>query len=361
MTRTTLEELRKNLDSVDRGLIELLKQRVSLAREIGGVKREDGYEACFAPIREAEIFKRLSSFKLDGLSRASLESIYVEIVSACRAAQEQGRICVLGEKNGWFNDAALARFGHSADINAVDNFEDFCQELNKSPANLGFASFTPEHSPDRLALIETLMSGKLGIIEEFNFSPEFSVVTNSARDLSEVNEICVTGEMLKLMRQFFISLSFDLKIKICRSMFEACESLQSVNPVAAILPSKLVESHNDLIVIKSGIKSELVSRVKFLTLAAEPAFEFKPGLKTTLMCPTRQTGEHLYDIIATMRHRNLQITDIHNLNFSEKPWDTIVIIEMYLPENRENFDQLMKEFDSKSLLVRCCGYYPVFR
>ncbi len=361
MTRKTLEELRKSLDAIDRNMIELVKQRVDLAREIGGVKRASGFEACFAPIREADVFKNLDHYNLDGLHRNSIESIFVEVVSACRSAQEQGRISVFGEKNGWFNDAALARFGHSADIIAVDNFDDFCMELNKNQTNLGFASFTPEHSLDPLALVETLMSGKLGIVEEFNFAPEFSVVTNSARDLSEANEICVTSEMLRLMRQFFITLSFDLKIKICRSMSEVCENLESVNPVAAILPSKLVEGFKNVIVIKSGLKSEQIQRVKFLTLSANIPLQYQAGLKTTIMCPLNQRSEHIYDIVASMRDRKLEVAGIHNLNFVDKPWDTVVIIDLFLPEDRASFEQLMSEFQKKGLLARSCGYYPVFK
>lgn len=361
MTSRTLEELRKNLDEIDCGLIRLVRQRIDLAREIGSVKRASGFEACFAPVREADVFKNLDRYNLEGLNRDNLENIFVEVVSTCRAAQEQGRLSVLGEKNGWFHDAALARFGHAADIAAVDNFEDFFAELSKGAKNLGFVSFTPEHSAERLALIETLMSGKLSVIEEYNFAPEFSVVTNSARDLSEVTEICVTSEMLRLMRQFFISLSFDLKINICRSMSEVCENLESVNPVAAILPSRLVESYKNLIVIKSGIKSELVPQVKFLTLSIKSGQQYGAGLKTTLMCPVNKRSEHMYDIVAFMRDLQIEITDIHNLNFVDKPWDTVVIIEMILPEDKGRFDQLMQQLEKKGLLARCCGYYPVFK
>ncbi|GAB1355104.1 MAG TPA: chorismate mutase [Candidatus Rifleibacterium sp.] len=361
MTSRTLEELRKNLDRIDQGLIELIRQRIDLAREIGGVKRASGFEACFAPIREADVFKNLDRYNLAGLNRQSLENIFVEVVSTCRAAQEQGRIAVLGERNGWFYDAALSRFGQSADVVAVDNFDDFCVELGKSPKNLGFASFTPEHSPDRLALVETMLSGKLGIVEEYNFTPEFSLVSNSARDLSEANEICVTSETLRLMRQFFITLSFDLKIKICRSMSEVCENLESVNPVAAILPSKLVDTYQNLVVIKTGLKSEQMPRVKFLTLSSGAGNEYRPGIKTAIMCPLNRGSEHIYDIVAFMRDHRLEITDIHNLNFVDKPWDTIVIIELILPEDKAKFDALMAEFQQRGLLARNCGFFPVFK
>jgi len=69
----------------------------------------------------------------------------------------------------------------------------------------------------------------------------------------------------------------------------------------------------------------------------------------------------MYDIVAFMRDRQIEITDIHNLNFVDKPWDTVVIIEMILPEDKGRFDQLMQQLEKKGLLARCCGYYPVFK
>jgi len=62
-----------------------------------------------------------------------------------------------------------------------------------------------------------------------------------------------------------------------------------------------------------------------------------------------------------MRDHRLEITDIHNLNFVDKPWDTIVIIELILPEDKAKFDALMAEFHQRGLLARNCGYFPVFK
>ena len=362
MSKQILEELRKNLDEIDGNLIKLLDNRTEIVKKIGKTKQEAGIETSFAPIRESELFGHLRSAKLKNLDKTALENIFLEIVSSSRAIQDDGRVCVLGEPDGWFNDAAISRFGTSARISADENFEDFYQTVAANHANIGFASFTPEHSPDMMLLIEKLFSGKLSIVEEFNYSPEFSVVTNTARDLSEVHELCVTGEILKLMRHFLVSLSYDLKIKICRSMAEVHESLRSVNPVGAILPAKLVESLTDRIVVKNGLKSESLNRVKFLSLSATPAYDFAPGLKTMLLFPvTHANSEHWYDIITGMRQHKINIAGIHSLNCAEKPWDTILIIELLLPEKYEIFELLLKEFETKNLMVRCCGFYPVFK
>lgn len=361
MTQNNLDELRNSLNSLDKELIAILERRAGIAQQIGSAKREAGIDQGFSPVREAEVFKLLRQVSLQNLPLYGLEKIFSEVVSACRAVQNDTHLCVLGEKHGWINDGALARYGHSARYSAAENFEDFISSVCRVSTNLGFVSFSPQHSIDLLLLVETLFSGKLSIVEEFTAVPEFSVVSNSARDLSEVHEICVTSEMLQLMRSYFISLSFDLKIKICRSMSEAYENLQSINPVAAILPTTLVKHNPDLRLIKEGLRSDSIGSVKFLTLSPQPIEDYRPGLKTTLLCAVNHTGDRLYDIMATLRQYSLKVSDVHSLKYSGKPWETILIIEHLVPETREKFDSMLKELATKCLLARSCGFYPVFR
>lgn len=361
MSPANLEELRKNLDQLDADLIKILEERAAFAREIWQEKRKKGQEFPFSPVREAEIFAGLRQHKITGLSVQALENIFVEIVSACRSVQSSTRVAILGEKQGWVHDAACSRFGFSTEISATENFEDFINAVTASPGNLGFASFSPHHSLEFMPLIESLFSGKLRISEEFNFSPEFCVVSNSARDLSEAHEICVTGEILQLLRQYFISLSYDLKIKICRSMSEAFENLQSINPVAAILPAKLVNSVKDLKIIKSGLKADSFGSSKFFTLTADTAENWQPELKTAIICAVKQTADSLAEVVSILKNNDIRISDLHTMQFTGKPWDSVFIAEFYSPECRDKLDKIFKEIEKKCLLVKNCGFYPVFR
>lgn len=361
MTQKNLDELRKSITLLDKELIENLDCRAGIARQIGAAKSEAGIDQGFSPIREAEVFNLLRQASLQNLPLSGLERIFSEVVSACRAVQNDTRLCILGEKHGWINDCALSRYGHSAKYSTAENFEDFIGSVCRESTNLGFVSFSPQHSIDLLLLVETLFSGKLSIVEEFTTIPEFSVVSNSARDLSEVHEICVTSEILQMMRSYFISLSFDLKVKICRSMSEAYENLQSINPVASILPTTLVKHNPDLRLIKEGLRSDAVGSVKFLSLSPQPNEEYRPGLKSTLLCAVNQTGDRLFDIMAILRHYGLKVSDVHSLKYSGKPWETILIIEHLVPETREKFEAMLEELAAKCLLVRSCGLYPVFR
>jgi len=71
-----LYELRKRIDEIDEQIIELLEERLRIAKEIGEIKRELNL-----PIRdekrEEEVLKRVGKFK----------EIFEKIVEVCRDVQ----------------------------------------------------------------------------------------------------------------------------------------------------------------------------------------------------------------------------------------------------------------------------------
>jgi chorismate mutase/prephenate dehydratase len=361
MISKSLEDLRKELDQLDDRIIELLEQRAEVALAVRVAKQTAGSETALVPIRESQIFSRLAHLRLKKLTHQQIEQIYVEIISACRQLQAQNRVCVLDEKAGWVNSAAINRFGSSSEIVAADTFEDFSSELSRVPGTFGFASVTPDFSHERLDIIDALMSERLYVAEEFNHSPEFCVVSNTARDLSEAREICVTADMLRQLRHFFISLSYDLKVKICRSMTEVLENMQSVNPVAAILPLEIVKANEGLIILRLGLKIETMPRIRFFTLATKPVNEYSPGLKTLLLCAMDEYSDKLSLIFSELRQENIKVVDVHSVEFSGKPFNSVVAIEMMLPESEEKFKKVIAEIESTSLLLKVCGFFPVFR
>ncbi len=71
-----LYELRKRIDEIDEQIIELLEERVRIAKEIGEIKRELNL-----PIRdeerEEEVFRRAGKFR----------EVFEKIVEVCRDVQ----------------------------------------------------------------------------------------------------------------------------------------------------------------------------------------------------------------------------------------------------------------------------------
>lgn len=358
MTQTQLEELRRAISDIDLKILNLIIERITLARKIGETKLEAGMDQVFDPQRELSILDLLTRKAAEHLTPEEVSRVFLQIISISRTRQSEKQICVFGEKNGWVEDAALARFGNSARISAVDNSEDFLAQTDAG--NLGFVCVTPQFAADRNSMIESLLSGKISVIEKYSFSPDFSVVSNSGKDLSEVHELCVTNEMLKLLRSYFLSISFDLKIKICRSASEAYENLQSINPVAAVVPSNLIRGRSDLIVIREGLKSELLGPINFMACAKNASMNYDKNHMATVLCGVNGDSRKFIELLDIIQTFNLNVNDIQTTDFEGKPWHKIVSIEMSLPESKEKFDQILAQLEEKCVLVKLCGLYPIF-
>ena len=74
----SLNELRKEIDATDRQLFTLIARRMTIVREIGGVKQAQG-KAIADPVREALLKSRLKEF-----ATGVLEPWHVEELASVR-------------------------------------------------------------------------------------------------------------------------------------------------------------------------------------------------------------------------------------------------------------------------------------
>lgn len=82
-----LEQLRDEIERIDREIVRLLAERVRLAREVGGLKHADGLPTLDPP-REAAVVRRAAEHARDaGLDADVARTIFWQIVGLSRRAQ----------------------------------------------------------------------------------------------------------------------------------------------------------------------------------------------------------------------------------------------------------------------------------
>lgn len=85
-----LVQLRRDIEAIDRRLIELLAERLELGRRTGEIKREAGRPILDAA-REAEVIRRaVTAAREHGLPQEATREIFWHIVGMSRRQQEGG-------------------------------------------------------------------------------------------------------------------------------------------------------------------------------------------------------------------------------------------------------------------------------
>jgi len=85
-----LRALRDRIEQVDRELIRLIGERVALAREVGGAKRELGAPT-LDPAREAAVVRRAGELAREaGVGDEDVRYIFWHLIGLSRRAQMEG-------------------------------------------------------------------------------------------------------------------------------------------------------------------------------------------------------------------------------------------------------------------------------
>jgi chorismate mutase len=82
-----IADWRRQIDEVDRRLVELLNQRATAAREIGRLKRNTSMPI-YEPVREKQIFENVCKVNQGPLPDSELRQVYERIIDVMRNIQK---------------------------------------------------------------------------------------------------------------------------------------------------------------------------------------------------------------------------------------------------------------------------------
>ncbi len=105
-----IEALRARIDEVDDAILALVNERAGLAARIGELK---GGAPVYRPEREAQVLRRLRTANRGPLPGESVDRLFTEVISACRAVEDALSVAFLGPRGTYSEEAAAKRFGSS--------------------------------------------------------------------------------------------------------------------------------------------------------------------------------------------------------------------------------------------------------
>jgi chorismate mutase/prephenate dehydratase len=102
-----LSALRQEIDALDAKLLELLNRRAAVVRKVGELKAG---KRVYRPEREAEILRRVVA-KGGDMPAQGAAAVFREIISACRALEQEIRVAYLGPQGTFSEQAVRQHFG----------------------------------------------------------------------------------------------------------------------------------------------------------------------------------------------------------------------------------------------------------
>jgi chorismate mutase/prephenate dehydratase len=142
MGEKDIEKLRAEIDGLDLELLALLNRRAAVVRKVGALKAG---KRVFRPEREAQILRRVAA-KPGVLPAAAATAVFREIISVCRALEQEIRVSYLGPPGTFSEQAVRQHFGGAVAAEPVASIDEAFRSAESGGAD--FAVAPVENSTD---------------------------------------------------------------------------------------------------------------------------------------------------------------------------------------------------------------------
>lgn len=139
-TEATLEELRRQIDTIDDAMHDLLMKRADLAAYVRAAKGVGG--AVYQPGREAQILRRLAQRHRGALPMATLAGIWRAIIGASNRLQANQMIAA-PTRPDWVTGEVLRHFGVDAPLAPVRDSRAAFDLLRRGKVQLALCDLSP--------------------------------------------------------------------------------------------------------------------------------------------------------------------------------------------------------------------------
>src|SRR6185503_7741600 len=176
MSDKGIKALRSQIDALDDELLGLLKRRMGLAREVGRLK---GNAPAYRPERESEILRRMPD---------SARGVFREVISACRALEQEIRVAYLGPQGTFSEQAVRQHFGQGVAAEPASTIDEAFRSAESGATQ--FAVAPAENSTDGAVgrTLDLLLTTPLRICGEIDLRVKQNLMTRM-KSLKEVRKI----------------------------------------------------------------------------------------------------------------------------------------------------------------------------
>ncbi|MCY3747682.1 MAG: prephenate dehydratase [Chloroflexi bacterium] len=350
----SLEDLRRDIDSVDQQLVTLLGRRAELVRDIGHLKAEAGTPV-FDPGRERDVLERVTALNPGPYDNDHIQAIYREIMAASRSLEEPARVGYLGPPHTFSHQAAQQYFGRLADLTPLSSFSDIFDFVDRSPRVAGVVPIENTTSGTIGETLDLFVTRNVHIQAEIQLPVSHNLLATA--DLTSWTCVYSHPHAIAQCRSWIQRHLGTTSMMEVASTAEAARRAAEEPTTAAIGPLSAAEAFG-LEVLRQDIQDVASNRTRFYVIGDTPAARTGRD-KMALMVAVHDRVGALHDVLSCLRAHDLNLSFIQSRPSRLKPDDYIFFLEMMGHPDEDAVQQALRVLGESTVLTRVLGAWPV--
>ncbi len=345
--KKTISRVRQRIDEIDDTVLNLLRERLDCALTIGGLKKESD-RSTWDPRREREIYERLLNDNGKKFPEKALRSIFHEIITTCRLAQNRTEVAFLGPEATFTHLAGVKYFGYSADYKALESIDEVFHEVEKGRVQYGIVPVENSIEGAVFSTLDSFMQYRIKICGELHLPIRHHLVCQSG-DIKDIQTVASHYQPLAQCREWLRKHMADIPTLEVFSTAGAAQMAANNPNIGAIASELSVKTYNVQVAV-SGIEDYQGNTTRFLVIG--PRSPSPSGRdKTSLLLGMADRPGALNEALTVLSAKNINLAKIESRPIKGKQWK----YQFFLDLVGHIEDPVIKE--GCSILRQICAYY----
>jgi chorismate mutase/prephenate dehydratase len=350
-----LDRLRGDIDALDEKIQALITRRASIAKRIAALKQRSGNNSIYRPEREAEVLAKVLERNRGPLPDEALTRLFREIMSVCRALEDELRVAFLGPQGTFTQEAALKHFGHAVQACPLGAIDEVFREVESGNAHFGVVPI--ENSTEGVInhTLDMFMVSSLKICGEVEL-PIHHHLLGRGTDARTAKRVLSHQQSLAQCREWLDANLPGVERVAVSSNAEAAR-LAAGDETAVAIAGESAAGLYGLNVLSANIEDRPDNTTRFLIIGRTET----PATgrdKTSLLLSGKNVPGALHRLLTPLARHGINMTRIESRPSREKPWEYVFFVDVEGHAQERRLKSALKALEKEAAFVKWLGSYP---
>ncbi len=275
--RTKLDDLRDEINVVDKEIVRLFEKRMAISKAVGDYKKVNNLPV-FVASREAEVIKTRQSWLSDKELESSVEELFECIMGLSRSLQndtvssrdfksakpvENPRVAYCGVPGCYAEEAMKNYFAGSQRAVPVSSFAEVFSALDSGEADYGVLPIENTSTGAIDDVLDLLASGGLYVVGQTVIEINHCLLGTADTEISDIKEVYSHAQGLAQSSEFLSTLSGIKQIPISNTALAAKYVSEEKDKTKAAVASAHAGELYSLKVLARGINKKEHNHTRF--------------------------------------------------------------------------------------------------
>lgn len=373
-----LLECRKELDGIDRQIVELFEKRMEICGHVAESKLASG-KAVYDGERERQKLEAVEAMAHGDFNRTAVTELFSQMMTISRRYQykllEEGgksedlgfrrveglpakgaRIVYQGVEGAYSHGAALQYFGEEADVYHVEHFGDAMEEVQAGRADFAVLPIENSSAGAVVDLYDILTRYSNSIVAETFLPVNHALLGTAGAEEEQIKTVYSHPQALMQSSEYLNSHRDWKQISMENTAVAARKVLEDGDPTQAAVASEIAGRLYGLKVLKPSIQNNKGNTTRFVILAREQVYRRDAG-KISICFELPHRSGTLYNILGHFIFNHVNMVMIESRPIPGRNWEYRFFVDIEGNLEDAAVKNALKGIGAEALNLRILGNY----